>query len=235
MPVMEIREVHLEAPAGCMEELGSFYANLLGLVKVAGGDTAVAVGTSRLCWQAADGAREPFYHFALLVPGHRFGAAREWLSKRVDLLPHNGEPVVTFEAWNALAVYFHDPAGSIVELIAHLDIEGTGPRTGSFHGSELLGVSEIGLVLQDKRAAATALQKQVGVAVWPATSDLALDDPDDLAFVGRKAHTLILAPPGRGWLPTARPAEAHPVAVVLAGTGSSGCVSLPGEVVVRTG
>ena len=36
-----------------------------------------------------------------------------------------------------------------------------------------------------------------------------------LAFVGEKARTLILCRAGRPWLPTGRPAEAHPVEVVL--------------------
>lgn len=233
---MEILEVHLDAGAARIDELRSFYVQVLGLVDVGGGIRAsVAVGSSRLTWQAASGERKPFYHFALLVPGQRFAAARAWLGQRVDLLKRDGDPVIRFEAWNARAVYFHDPAGSIVELIAHLDMEGPRPSTGPFDASELLGVSEIGLVVQDKRRAAAALRAHVGVEVWPATDDLALDDPDDLAFLGRKAHTLILAPPGRGWLPTARPAEAHPVDVVLAGTGAGGRVSLPGGVVVRTG
>jgi hypothetical protein len=46
-------------------------------------------------------------------------------------------------------------------------------------------------------------------------------------FVGRRAHTLVLAQTGRGWLPTDRPAEPHPVEVTLSGVGR-GEVDLPG-------
>ena len=42
-----------------------------------------------------------------------------------------------------------------------------------------------------------------------------MDGENSLGFVGEKGRTLILAPPGRGWLPTGRPAEAHPVELVL--------------------
>ena len=35
--------------------------------------------------------------------------------------------------------------------------------------------------------------------------------------MGEKARTFILSPEDRGWLPTARPAEAHPCEVVLLG------------------
>lgn len=230
---MEISEVHLEAPSTCVEELRLFYVDVLGLREVAGAEVAVAVGSTQLRWRASDSGT-PFYHFALLVPGQRFQAAYEWLCERVELLPHNRNRVVRFEAWNAVTAYFHDPAGSIVELIAHLDL---GPRgtTGPFGPAELLGVSEIGLVVQDKRRAAQALHAEVGIDVWPASDAAALDDPGDLSFLGRKAHTLILAPPGRGWLPTARPAESHPVRVVLSGTGAGGSVQLPGGIQVRAG
>ena len=44
-----------------------------------------------------------------------------------------------------------------------------------------------------------------------------LDWEGRLAFVGEKARTLILCRAGHPWLPTGRPAEAHPVEVVLSG------------------
>ena len=81
--------------------------------------------------RAAAGA--PFYHFALLVPGDRFDAALAWARERVELLPdrETGEVVFDFTNWDARAVYFHDPAGNIVELIAHRGI-GEGGVTGPF-------------------------------------------------------------------------------------------------------
>ena len=42
-----------------------------------------------------------------------------------------------------------------------------------------------------------------------------VDEPGRLAFVGERGRTFILAPPGRGWVPTGRPAEPHPVEAVL--------------------
>jgi hypothetical protein len=46
-----------------------------------------------------------------------------------------------------------------------------------------------------------------------------------LAFVGERGRTLILAPPGRGWMPTGKPAERHPVEAELVGP-SEGQVEL---------
>ena len=50
-----------------------------------------------------------------------------------------------------------------------------------------------------------------GLELW----DGEVEGEDSLAFVGEKGRTLILAPPGRGWLPTGRPAEPYPVELAL--------------------
>lgn len=77
----------------------------------------------------------------------------------------------------------------------------------------LVGISEIALVTANSRAAAATLQTQLKLPLWFGS----IEDPGGLGLVGRKARTMILASPGRGWLPTGRPAEAHPVEVSLTG------------------
>jgi hypothetical protein len=192
---MRFAAVTLEAPL----DLRHFYSGELGLPL--DGD-AIVVGETRLRFDLEEGGA--FYHFALLAPGDRFGAALEWAQQRVDLL---GD-VFEFENWDAEAVYFHDPAGSIVELIAHHGLEENG-RSGPFAAEELLGFSELGIV-GDRKSLLRQLETD-GLELWSGT----VDEPDRLAFVGEKGRTLILAPPGRGWLPTDRPAEPHPVEYVL--------------------
>ena len=104
-----------------------------------------------------------------------------------------------FTNWDAKAVYFHDPAGNIVELIAHRGV-GEAGATGAFAPSELLGVSEIGLVC-DPPSLAAALERELGLEVWDGT----VEGEGRLAFVGAKARTLILCRAGRPWLPTGGP------------------------------
>jgi hypothetical protein len=192
---VRFEEVTLAGPA----ELAGFYADVLELPRA--GD-AIRIGETTLRFAPQDG--KPFYHFALLVPGDRFDAALTWAQKRVELL---GD-VFESDAWDSRAVYFHDPAGNIVELIAHHGLCDNG-RDGEFAAEELVGFSELGIV-GDKTALLARLETS-GLQMWDGT----LEAPNLLAFVGEQGRTLILAPPGRGWMPTGRPAEPHPVELVL--------------------
>jgi len=221
---ISFRHVLFEAAPALMPELAGFYGDALGLrlVPADAGGVGVVGGETTLEFRAGHG--RPFYHYAFLVPGDRFDAAHRWAAERVDILPDEGTgaEVFDFEHWDARALYFHDPAGSIGELIAHRDIGASG-AAGRFHPDELLGFSEVGVV-GDPPPFADALAETFALPVWSGS----VTGEGRLAFVGDKARTLILARPGRPWLPTGRPAEAHPVEVVLAGVED-------GEVHLRTG
>lgn len=206
-------------PSGA-EAMRSFYVDRLGLPVAGDGESVVdaQVGPARMSFRTAPAGAAPFYHFALLVPGDRFDAAHRWLTARTETLGG----VAEFENWDALACYFLDPAGNIVELVAHRGEARSGAR-GSFDPAELAGFSEVGIVVDDKVHVVEALERELALRAWDGDSS----DPGRLVFVGRRAHTLILSPRGRGWLPTRRPAEAHPLDVVVAGAGT-GQVEVPG-------
>jgi len=229
MPI-ELSSLGLKASARLLPDLAAFYGDRLGLPATTEGEDrlAVEVGESSLEFHPDGGS--PSYHFALLVPGDRFDAARAWARERVELLPdrETGEIVFDFTNWDALAVYFHDPAGSIVELISHRGVGESGTN-GPFDAAELRGISEIGIAC-DPPTAAAELERELGVELWDGT----VEGENRLAFVGEKARTLILCRAGRPWLPTGRPAEPHPVEVVLHGArAGSVALDVTGSVSVR--
>jgi catechol 2,3-dioxygenase-like lactoylglutathione lyase family enzyme len=192
---MRFTDVTLVGPA----ELPAFYVDELGLPL---DGEAIRIGETLLRFAPeGDGA---FYHFALLVPGDRFDAGFAWARERVKLL---GD-VFASDDWGSRAVYFHDPAGNILELIAHRGLEENGHRDG-FAAEELVGFSELGIV-GDKAELLRRLEA-IGLEMWDGT----LQAPNLLAFVGEKGRTFILAAPGRGWMPTGRPAEPYPVATLI--------------------
>ncbi|MGH3083453.1 MAG: VOC family protein [Gaiellaceae bacterium] len=206
---MRFRSVRLRAPDGSRSMLEDFYAEQLGFKRIE--QSGVTIGETALAFESSPG--EPFYHFALLVPGNRFDEAFEWIAERTEVLPdlETGEVVFDFDNWNALACYFHDPVDNIVELIAHRGVDESGTE-GPFSAAEVVGFSELGLV-GDRAEMAAALHSELGLEQWAGD----LEHEARLAFVGEKARTFILSPEGRGWLPTGRPAEAHPCEVVLTG------------------
>ena len=198
MRILEVRLLVAKAVADVTER---FYRDTLGLSAAHAG---FRVGHTNVELAPAAGA-EPFYHFALRVPRNRFAAAREWLSERTPVLAET-----RFENWDAEACYFEDPAGNIVELIAHHELPEEGPD-GAFAGTELLGVCELGLVGRETVAMGAALE-EIDLELWDGTLD-----PGRLAFMGSRDGVLILCPEGRGWMPTDRPAEPHPVEATVAG------------------
>lgn len=213
--------ITLEAHESRAEALYEFYAGSLGLAPA--GPSAFEVGTTTLEFRpGANG--DPFYHVALRVPRNRFEASHAWLGERADLLPdeETGDTRFDFTFWNAEACYVHDPCGSIVELIAHHELPEETPGDGPFRGAELLGVCELGAPGPDVPAMARALAG-LGIELWDGT----IDEPGRLAFMGGRDGVLILAPLGRGWLPTGRPAEPWPIEAVVAGE-HEGEVVLPG-------
>jgi hypothetical protein len=222
---MEFLRVRLRTSPVSFLDLVEFYGLQLGLERI--DDGGFVIGSSEL--ELVPRGGEPFYHFALLVPGDRFDTAVEWTRALVDLLPEpeTGAEVFAFPAWNAQAIYFHDPAGNIVELIAHRDIGETGTE-GPFASSELLGFSEVSLV-GDPATMARGLE-QLRLHLWDGT----LEKPGRLAFVGERGRTLILCPEGRGWLPTGRGAEPYSVEALLSGE-PAGEVAVNGHRITRTG
>jgi hypothetical protein len=193
--------------------VADFYLDRLGL-EGADGDRGIqiSVGSAELRFSEAAPPRDPFYHLALLVPGNRFEAACAWLSARTPLLSHpeSEDKVFDFGFWDAHACYAHDPAGNILELIAHHGLEDSANR-GEFGGNELHGISEVGLVTDDLVLALERLEK-AGLELW---SGEIKGPRDGFGFAGWKAHALILCPTGHPWLPTLRAAEPHPLAVLI--------------------
>ena len=211
---LRIARAELAVAAARLDALTGFYDQTLGLpVESADGRVVVQVGDDVLELVAAEDGVEPFHHFALLVPGDRFDAAHAWLGERVERLARDdGETVFAFDFWDARATYFHDPAGNIVELIAHAGVAEQPGAAGEFTAAELAGLSEVGIVVDRPADAIAALDRELGLELWSG-------DAEQLGFVGAKAHTLVISPPRRGWLPTGRPAEAHAATVAVSTDG----------------
>ena len=215
---MRIRALVLHAADP--QALAPFYRDTLGLdvCEASAGDVVVQAGATRVTFRPAEPGSAPYYHVAFNIPENKIERAIEWAAPRFPLIhvPGVGEPLVHFEAINAHSVYFWDPAGNLVELIARHDLNNA--REGPFDFQDIRSCSEIGLVVDDVQRTVERLDETFGVGVYPAGRT----PSDTFSMVGDATGTFILVLRDRTWLMTDDlPGRVFPTEVTLAGTGGA--------------
>jgi len=222
---MKLRELRLLAPRPA--ELVPFYRDRLGLPVLAEGEDAVAfrAGSSRLVVRRGDDDEKPapYYHVAFNIPENKLERAVAWTESRFPLIHRRGagDPIVHFPHWNAHAIYFWDPAGNLLELIARHELKNA--SEGPFGAADILAASEIGVVVDDVPATVDRLAELLGVASYPAGRPIS----DGFAAVGDATGLFIVVRRERIWLMTEDlPARVFPTEIVLGGP-KPGLVELP--------
>jgi len=193
-------------------ELRNFYKDVLGLSILEDTPKGITfkVGETLLSFKETTSNNEPFYHFAMNIPHNKFQQAKKWLQDQgVKLNMEDGKDEVYFETWNAESVYFEDPAGNIVELVAryHLPNE----KEGDFSSEDLLNVSEIGIVHNQVLPLVHELNK-TGIPCWR-------EEDESFTPVGNEEGLIIVVKRGRRWYFSRKDAEIFPVTVWIKGIG----------------
>lgn len=196
-----------------------FFEGALGLPVRASADDAIEVRAGRTVieFHRAPGAGPaPTYHLAFNIPENKIEPAREWLSARCPALRagSGGGEITFFDRWNAHAVYFNDPAGNILELIARHTLHNG--ASGPFGPHEIECASEIGLVTSDVRLMAGAIGRVLGAAPYLGRS------ADDFTAVWDEHGMLVIVREGRPWFPTDdHRARAWPAEIIVDGVVST--------------
>jgi catechol 2,3-dioxygenase-like lactoylglutathione lyase family enzyme len=183
-----------------------FYAEALGLEAGAAGDVVrVRAGAGRLVF--VPGAPSP-QHIAFRIPSAAYADALAWLGERAELLTGaDGSYRFAFPDWNADAMYFRDPDGNVLELIAHHGLPE--PYEPPFAPDTLLGVCEVGMPADDVAAFLVWLEGRAGARRWSG-------DGVSFAAAGDKRGSLIVVPRGRAWHPVpGAEAVAGPIGIEL--------------------
>ncbi len=212
---VEFRELGLRTHR--LDEVKTFYRETMELgVREDGDAVVVEAGKTRLRFTVAEAGSEPFYHFAFTIPENKLPRAMEWMESRCPLLYHrrSGGHVVHFRSWDAHSVYFNDPAGNIVEFIAHHRLPNA--ASGAFSSADILYASEIGLVVPNVSKVVDALERELGLGVY-------IDSWPNFAPVGNVYGVFIVVREDRVWLPTDDvEAAVFPTAAEVAGIDGSG-------------
>jgi hypothetical protein len=96
--------------------------------------------------------------------------------------------VVDYRHWNAHSIFFLDPAGNVVEYIARHDLKNGDNHPFGF--TDILYASEIGLIVDDVAATATALKDLTTVSPYKGGDDrfMAMGDEYGLLLVMKRGR-----------------------------------------------
>lgn len=170
----------------------------------------VQVGQSVLEFTDALPGTTPYYHLAFDIPENKLPEATNWLRRRCPIAtdPDTGQEVYRFVHWNAHSVYFHDPAGNVLEFIARHTLPNA--SADPFDGRSILSISEIGLVAPELSTLANGLASELGIHSYGPVSA-------NFKSLGSEHGLFILVRAGHVWLGSTSRAEVHPVEVDLHG------------------
>jgi catechol-2,3-dioxygenase len=172
----------------------SFYASALAAEPI---DDGVRIGATTLRFEHSPPPAP--YHVAFAIPPGSIRSAFDWAQPRLAML---SDEIFDFPFWNAEALYFEDPDGNVLELIARRG----GER--SFATRDIAGICELGLPVADPPNAIGSLEAELGLGVFSG-------DRDAFTAVGDAEGLFIVVRPGRNWLPTQLAATEAPALVTV--------------------
>jgi hypothetical protein len=206
---MKIKKLVLETVY--LQTLREFYSSILELPVQAANDreTVIKIGASELIFIETKDS-EPFYHFAITIPSNKIEEARAWLSQKLKLIwiDEYKSDIAEFVTWRARSVYFFDPAGNILELIARFDLKNAAAQ--KFSSKQFLSISEVGLVFEkgEFEQRTNALLTDYPLSYFNKQPPL-----PQFRAIGDDEGLFVVVPSHRNWYPTDSHSEIFPIIV----------------------
>jgi len=219
---MQIRRLILQTSA--LKKLNAFYNDTMELPADINNEdeTHLRIGNTDLVFKQASVA-DPFYHIAITIPSNKIEEAKNWLSGRAELIwmDQYKSHIDNFVNWHAKSVYFFDPAGNIVELIARFDLDNKTDEP--FSSAQFLSVSEVGLVLKE-----VEFDKSVNRLLEQYQLSYFAKQPPMPQFraIGDDEGLFIVVPDNRNWFPTTIPSGIFPMEIQFENKGKEYVVNL---------
>jgi catechol 2,3-dioxygenase-like lactoylglutathione lyase family enzyme len=212
-----MRVVWLTLDCADLDAQEEFWAGTLGLEVARSTDALdVRLDSSTLRFRRAEPGTAPRHHFAINVPAGSIERAAAWVAERHELLAFHGYEdeeegaTIVHADRGTPAVYFLDPAGNVVELIANVRLGGADSEKAAFGAADLLDIAEVGIAAGDPAATCGALCDFLGEGVlWGGSPGWVL------SAIGDARSVVIVAPLDRGWIPVELPARPAPTEIVV--------------------
>ncbi len=209
---MLLKELILQTK--CLNELHGFYKNILQLQVTQTDSTTILIkaGNTALTFQQTHSTVNPFYHFAFNIPSNKIEEAHDWLRNKVKVLwiEDYKSYFAEFTRWHARSLYFLDPAGNIVELIARFDLHNA--DAALFSASQILNISEIGIVLNTGKfdESIDKLLQQFQLNYFPKQPPM-----QHFRAIGNDEGLFIVVPEQRNWYPTNIKSGIFPLSILF--------------------
>jgi len=204
---MKVKKLNLQT--AYLKTLQEFYSSVLELPIDQPDEKKIdiKIGDSDLIFTETT-TGEPFYHYAINIPANKIEEAKAWLSNKVKLLWMDDykNDIADFVNWHAKSVYFYDPAGNIVEVIARFDLQNSVNQT--FSSSQFLSLNEVGLVFTDEN-----FEKEITTLAHSYSLSNFDKQPPLPKFraMGDDEGLFVIVPENRNWYPTAKPSGIFPL------------------------
>jgi catechol-2,3-dioxygenase len=205
-----VRILELRVPTPRLAEQRAFWSQTLGLPAAGEPDGTVTVraGASTLRLEPDPTGPGSPLHFAFNIPENRYADAVAWVREVTEPVLRDGRAEIPFPHWNADAVYFLDPDGNVLELIARHDLSNAAEPP--FGPDALLEISEVGIPVPEVDPALRYLEERLGLRQYSG-------DRERFAAIGDEHGLFIVVPERRAWFPTDREASAARLAVTVRG------------------
>jgi len=206
---MRLHQLTLQTPD--IDVLVPFYHEILGFSLADRGDRHFTLRAGQTLLTFRQAGPQGYYHFAFNIPPGQIRDAQAWLKGRTTLLADGERTIIDFSNWNAEALYFMDPGGNIVELIARRNLSLT--ASTPFSMAAVQNVSEIGLPVADVGQTFRDLHRATGInRYWG-------DDTHFCAAGDEHGLFIIVDQAAKTWYPTDRPARPAPLEAAFSAGG----------------
>jgi hypothetical protein len=202
--------ISLKLETAELTEMKNFYINQLGFRMMEESESffRFEAGTTAVTFQQAKRGSMPVYHFAMNIPENQINDAKILLEDKVKILQYEKESIISFKTWNAHSIYFYDPVGNIVELIARHGLNN--PSAINFDMQHCICVSEIGIAVTDVLSTVTQLEEIFQETPWRTPSET-------FAPIGDEQGLIILVRTEREWFMSDNAAYPYPLSVCIRG------------------
>jgi len=199
---------HLTLDCANLQEQKYFYTKKFSFEVLDESDEFITLqmGGSKLTF-IENRLKKSYYHFALNIPFDAVNKALHWLDKKVDIIETKDGKIQDVSNWKALAIYFLDPAGNVVEFIGRERVKAKSRSV--FNEKDIISISEVGLPVFQVNEAFKVISQESGIEKFDCNSSTfcACGDDEGLFIIVDEAE--------KTWFPTDEAAKPFPLKVLF--------------------